>query len=695
MKRILLLLVTTLFFVSSLTGFAANPATKGIVAKTVTITGEITKLNPGVPYNKEMLAVKTSDQSYILVGQTANMNKYIGYSTTITGTISKGPQGIMMFNVKSYKLIGKATPKPTVKPTATAAVKVTSAPVSKYVTLQGYLYNLNSDMSKFYLKADTGISELIGNTKGMEKAVGNVVEVTGNYVQTLVATEYPPFNVVSYKVIPAPTSTPVPPVKYVTLKGYLYNLNSDMSKFYLKAENGPYELIGNTKGMETTAGNFVEVNGNYVATLVATEYPLFDVISYKVIATPSPSSAPAYKEITIKDNGGYAYVKKGDELRLTLESNATTGYKWSYVEKLDANVLVETSYNYIPDSNKPDMVGVGGKEVWTYKAIADGIAKIDMAYSRPWESVTPYQTFVVKVMVGQSATPTPTPKYEVITGTLVVNKTNPLSFELKTYDMLYSLTGKTEGMEKYADMQLEVTGSQSMLAIYPPIFIVESYRPITEPTTPAPTPTPALQYIKGTLLVKETAPLTYELKTTDGPYTLKGNTDGMEKYANMQVEVCGNVSPLKIYPPIFNVVSYKLLSEPTPVKDPKVHTIISNKPLFFSETSVGSISSPDSLSGSTTLSWKEGSKTAFFNSRITVSSKEININYEIELIETITSTRESITGLFNIIKNGTVIAKGVKGEAYGLSYGVGEYFKFYSQECNLSLASYITQRLDF
>ncbi|KNY25805.1 protease inhibitor I42 family protein [Pseudobacteroides cellulosolvens] len=613
MKRILLFLVTMLFFVSSLTGFAAKPATKGIIAKTVTITGEITKLNPGVPYNKEMLAVKTSDQSYLLVGQTSGMNKYIGYSANITGTITKGPQGIMMFNVKSYKLIGKTTPTPTLKPTATAAATATSSPVSRYVTLQGYLYNLNSDMSKFYLKTETGISELIGNTKGMETAVGNMVEVVGNYVQTLVATEYPPFNVVSYNVIPAPTSTSVPPVKYVTLKGNIFTQNSDMSKFYLKTENGPYELIGNTKGMETAVGNFVEVNGNYVATLVATEYPLFSVISYKVIATPSPSSAPAYKEITIEDNGGYAYVKKGDELRLTLESNATTGYKWSYVEKPDANVLVETSYNYIPDPSKPDMVGVGGKEVWTYKAIADGIAKIDMVYSRPWESVTPYKSFVVKVMVGY----------------------------------------------------------------------------------PAPTPTPELQYIQGTLFVKETYPLTYELKTQDCPYTLKGNTDGMEKYANMQVEVCGNVSPLKIYPPIFNVVSYKVLPEPTPITDPKVHTIISEKPLFFSEKSVGSIGSPESLSGSTTLSWKEGSKTAFFNSRITVSAKEMNINYEIELIETISSTRESIAGLFNIIKDGTVIAKGVKGEVYGLTLNVGDYFKFYSQECNLNLASYITQRLDF
>lgn len=37
-----------------------------------------------------------------------------------------------------------------------------------------------------------------------------MIEVTGSYVKTLVATEVPMFNVVSYKVVQTPSNIPIP-----------------------------------------------------------------------------------------------------------------------------------------------------------------------------------------------------------------------------------------------------------------------------------------------------------------------------------------------------------------------------------------------------------------------------------------------------------------------------------------------------
>lgn len=147
-------------------------AVKDTLVKSVSITGEITLINPGVPYNKEVLALKTGKEIYVLTGKTTSMNKYIGYYAKITGTISKGPQGIMMFNIKTYKIIAKSSPMPILTPTPTlipgpTTVPVPSEPPVREVTLQGYLSNLNSDKFKFYLETQNGLYELIGNTKDM------------------------------------------------------------------------------------------------------------------------------------------------------------------------------------------------------------------------------------------------------------------------------------------------------------------------------------------------------------------------------------------------------------------------------------------------------------------------------------------------------------------------------------------------
>ncbi len=73
----------------------------------------------------------------------------------------------------------------------------------------------------------------------------------------------------------------------------------------------------------------------------------------------------------------------GQTIVLTLESNATTGYSWQLTDPVDSKVVKFISDNYVaPESN---LVGAGGVEEWTFKAVGKGKTKIKLEYVRPWE----------------------------------------------------------------------------------------------------------------------------------------------------------------------------------------------------------------------------------------------------------------------------------------------------------------------
>jgi len=72
----------------------------------------------------------------------------------------------------------------------------------------------------------------------------------------------------------------------------------------------------------------------------------------------------------------------GKEFVIVLESNRTTGYQWQLVQPLDKNIVLVKSV-YQP--KKSNLAGSGGKEIWTFKAIACAEANITFRYVRPWE----------------------------------------------------------------------------------------------------------------------------------------------------------------------------------------------------------------------------------------------------------------------------------------------------------------------
>lgn len=91
-------------------------------------------------------------------------------------------------------------------------------------------------------------------------------------------------------------------------------------------------------------------------------------------------------------------VAAGATFSITLDANPSTGYQWALLEPLDAAVieLIGSEYQR-PASTMP---GAGGAEIWTFRAIRGGTARITLRYGRPWErDAPPLETRAYRVTV--------------------------------------------------------------------------------------------------------------------------------------------------------------------------------------------------------------------------------------------------------------------------------------------------------
>jgi inhibitor of cysteine peptidase len=92
-------------------------------------------------------------------------------------------------------------------------------------------------------------------------------------------------------------------------------------------------------------------------------------------------------------------VAAGKEFSISLKSNPTTGYRWQLAKPADETMLKLVKSGYQADPHPAGMVGVGGKEVWTFNAVNPGKTTLEFKYVRSWEKDKP---------------PAQTAKYEVV-----------------------------------------------------------------------------------------------------------------------------------------------------------------------------------------------------------------------------------------------------------------------------------------
>lgn len=98
------------------------------------------------------------------------------------------------------------------------------------------------------------------------------------------------------------------------------------------------------------------------------------------------------------DSGRSVTMRAGDELRVILAENRSTGYLWSVVTN-DEDVLAQDGDpSYVVKGNA---IGAGGEATFTFRAAGPGTSALLMINARPssTEAVTPDRTFTLSVDV--------------------------------------------------------------------------------------------------------------------------------------------------------------------------------------------------------------------------------------------------------------------------------------------------------
>lgn len=73
---------------------------------------------------------------------------------------------------------------------------------------------------------------------------------------------------------------------------------------------------------------------------------------------------------------------------IVLPSNITTGFSWQ-LDEFEPGIVEVVSQQYKQAEDAQDVIGAGGQEVWTFKAVGVGEITLHFRYIRPWESDMP------------------------------------------------------------------------------------------------------------------------------------------------------------------------------------------------------------------------------------------------------------------------------------------------------------------
>ena len=118
---------------------------------------------------------------------------------------------------------------------------------------------------------------------------------------------------------------------------------------------------------------------------------MFIGISNSCYSATKPLKKAPPPPIAIKAKVGQTFV-------ITIPSNPTTGYSWKLERPLKGTLVSLVRSEYIPPKTK--MVGKGGKEIWTFRALNKGTAIISLMYVRPWETgIKPVKinTYIIEI----------------------------------------------------------------------------------------------------------------------------------------------------------------------------------------------------------------------------------------------------------------------------------------------------------
>ena len=103
--------------------------------------------------------------------------------------------------------------------------------------------------------------------------------------------------------------------------------------------------------------------------------------------------------VVTEQTHGDVNLKVGAVLEVRLEANHTTGYTWVFAPAVNPILMRQGAARY-EEHASGGKAGVGGVEVWRFKAVKAGRQGLQFEYRRPWEKGSPpakVVTFTVTV----------------------------------------------------------------------------------------------------------------------------------------------------------------------------------------------------------------------------------------------------------------------------------------------------------
>jgi inhibitor of cysteine peptidase len=129
--------------------------------------------------------------------------------------------------------------------------------------------------------------------------------------------------------------------------------------------------------------NVVQLKKIFLGEKMKSKWLLMGVITVSIVTLMTAcSKIPNRVSVNESSNGKQVEVAVNGTITVTLDSNATTGYSWQLSGISDSSVLEKL--NNVYDAPTGGLMGAGGKEVWTFKTLADGKATLSMEYDQPW-----------------------------------------------------------------------------------------------------------------------------------------------------------------------------------------------------------------------------------------------------------------------------------------------------------------------
>jgi hypothetical protein len=144
------------------------------------------------------------------------------------------------------------------------------------------------------------------------------------------------------------------------------------------------------------------------------------------------------------------------------------------------------------------------------------------------------------------------------------------------------------------------------------------------------------------------------------------------------------------------IVALLLLLSFATITSAAVHSVFAPTPFLLIDGLTGT--NYTNLSGRCSMNWNDATRYGFFNAKVDVLVPFIS--YEFQLISIGNASATEIEGLWDIYRNGVLVASGIVGKLYRLNEPVGSYFKFYGGDSQNNtnrwhLAAYISNRFDY